>query len=200
MLIGFSGPASTGKTGTFNAARPLVTAFAEEQGLTVHFIEERAREIYQSEFSKEFPTFEDLMDKDPLRYQLRLSEAFVDDAFSARGRNDLMISDRVGLDVLVYTQINMMRGFRDPSIETRIFKNLKATMQKVDRIFMTRPQSDAVEADGFRPSQYADQANRKYEENLFDVLGGTYPNTVWLPSTREGRVALIMATIRGLYE
>lgn len=198
MFIGLSGPASTGKTTIFNSIKPHIQAFATAQGLTVHFIEERVRSIFQREFSGEFSSLEELLDNDPLRFQLRLSEAFVDDAYAARTRHELIVTDRVGLDVLVYTNVNMMRGFRDPALENRIFRNLKATMQKVDRIFMTRP-LPSIEADGFRPPQYAAALNRSYEESLFDVLGGTYPHTVWLPSGREERINLIMATIRGIF-
>jgi len=40
---------------------------------------------------------------------------------------------------------------------------------------------------------------RAYEENMFNVLGGTYPNTIWLPPGHDERINLIMSTVRGYY-
>ncbi len=198
MFLGLSGPASTGKTTIYEALKAPLLEFAAKKGLNVSFLVERAREVFANEFALEFETLEAMFNTAPLRYQLRLSEAFLEDAFQARNKNDLVISDRVGLDVLVYTNIQIARGFRDLALEEAIFENLKISMLKVDKIFMTRP-FGTVEADGFRPQQYADPAMRAYEENLFNVLGGTYPNTIWLPEGCEERIDIIMSTIQSYY-
>lgn len=193
-----TGPASTGKTTILTQLMPEVHAFAEKKGLQVTFQEERIRTIFEQEYADRYPTFEAVMDSEPLEFQLKASEWFVRDAFSAQDRDSLVISDRFGLDVLVYTYVNLARGFHNPQIEETITANLKKAMLRIDKAFMTRPLA-RVEKDGFRPACY-DGRFRTMEENLFNVLGSTFPNTTWLPSGKDERIDHIMTTIKGVYE
>lgn len=198
MFVGLSGPASTGKTTILESIKEPLQAFAEKKGLNVMFREEQAREVFKAEFAEKYGDMDTLLARDPLRFQLRLSEVFLQDVFLARKKEDLVLSDRVGLDVLVYTNIHIMRGYRNLEYERQICANLKTTMLKVEKIFMTQPLGQ-VEQDGFRPGKYSEPLIRAHEENMFNVLGGTYPNTVWLPEGREDRISLIMSTITNHY-
>lgn len=193
-----TGPASSGKTTILNGLKAVLPTFAQAKGLEVVFQEERVRSIFEQEFQEEYGTFENLMAQRPLEFQLRASEVLMADAFAHQSRDIIVIADRAALDMLVYTTINIARGFRDPWIETMIFGNLKKAMLRVDKVFMTRPLPLVVN-DGFRPDCYAGDI-RILEENLFNVLGGTHPNTVWLPTEHDARLDLIMNTIRGAYE
>lgn len=195
-VFAFSGAAGTGKSTLLSDVTAPITALAEKHGRKVVFQEERARKVFHEKFSSDYRSLEDLLQTDPLGYQLALAEAFSVDAQQAlRNPHIIYIADRTGFDVAVYSMLLGGKGESDAYKIRRIFDLLHNSLHVVDHVFLTQPFGGTAERDGFRPAHYEDPAKRALEESMFSHIGVLFPNTTVLPDGRQERVQVVVGRI-----
>ncbi|QOX80908.1 ATP-binding protein (plasmid) [Trichlorobacter lovleyi] len=196
-VIALSGASSTGKSTLLSDLRKPITELAEEHNREVVFQKERAREIFEEQFSHSYESLTDLLADDPLVYQMALAEAFQADALVAKTNpKTLYVADRTGFDVAVYTMLLGGTGYSDAAKINGIFAMLHSSLHVVDHVFLTVPFNVEAEQDGFRPDQYADPAKRALEVNMFRHIGATFSNTTILPSSHAERIETVLDLLK----
>jgi predicted ATPase len=197
--VAFTGASSTGKTTLLNDCASPVAALAKQYNIDIVWHKERARMVYERDYAHRYDSFGDVLNDDPLGYQLKLAKEFAKDAAEvALNPKTLFIADRTGFDVAIYTCMLGGNGQRDADVIDEIFKTLHASLKIVDHIFLTSPITDSAEQDGHRPDHYNNPAVRALEVNMFKHMGVLYPNVTPLPKDREARVATFTGVISGL--
>lgn len=192
------GAQSTGKTTLLNALRIYFFKAGNPNEDAPQFIEETARIVFEQEGFK-FATIDTQSDFDKyLGIQKRILKTQLEAEDGALRNGKCFITDRSGLDCLVYTSKYVGKEGADALSQTPELAELKARMQE-GRVIVCEPVADWLKDDGtgFRPiPEDKEQWFAVHEEfcELLNDLGWEYEV---LPSTmthHEDRVAFVLST------
>jgi len=198
MIITVSGAACTGKTTILEYIKDIV----KQKGYCwdyVHFYEEFIRTMFDEKYSSKYESFADLLQGDPLDIiQLHKDTArkFNDVLWSSDTRTDILIFDRCPIDINIYMYMNVAPYLDDSNIRYEYRKAAAYVRRCIDdflnhdpKMFFTRPFSDEVEQDGFRPMSLINR--RSLELSLFDKEFFSHPGVILLPDSLEDRKEML---------
>lgn len=201
MIISISGAACTGKTTLLDHIKSNTHNYGKDD---VCCYGEFIRNVFDRDYKDKYEDYAELLKGDPIDIiDIHKETAkYFNEILWSSDLNKLLIFDRSPLDIQIYLYMNLsnylksdgelLRRYREAS--NYIYRCSVDFMGYNPLLFYTRPFSDDIENDGFRPMSLIDR--RALELSLFDREFLSHPNVVILPSNLEDRFSIIEESIK----
>jgi len=198
MIITISGAACTGKTTLLSHMRDRFYY----SDVPIYYYEEFIRTVFDSHYKEKYDSFEDLLEGDPIDIidiQKETARLFNEILWSSEP-NSILVFDRSPLDISIYLYMNMSDYLTDSVLLEKyreaskyIYRCSLDFMNHNPKIFYTRPFSDEIEDDGFRPNSLI--SRRSLELSLFDEKFLSLPGVNILPDSLGDRLKVIESVL-----
>lgn len=196
MIITVSGASCTGKTTILDYISKTADNYYFDHA---HTYEEFIRTMFKENYSQKYESFADLLAGDPLdiiKLHKDTARKFNDVLWSSDTSNDILIFDRCPIDINIYLYMNVAQHLDNSNILYAYRKAAAYVSRCVDdflnhnpKMFYTRPFSEEVEQDGFRPMSLINK--RSLELSLFDKEFFSRAGVIVLPGNLRERKNLL---------
>lgn len=204
MIISISGAACTGKTTLLKAIEEYLRSDRAHTHRRIRYYNEFIRDNFIANYSHKYKDFASLLNGDPMdiiNIHKETARLFNEVLWTC-DPNDILIFDRSPLDISIYMYMNLIpylkegRGdvigkYREAS--KYVYRCSTDFMNHDPIIFYTKPFSDSVEEDGFRPISLINR--RELELALFDKEFMSLPTVYILPSNISDRLCTVKSVL-----
>lgn len=204
MIITISGAACTGKTTLLKAIEEYLRSDRGHSHKRIRFYGEFIRNQFNKHYSHKYKDFADLLAGDPediIDIHKETARLFNEVLWTSDPK-DILIFDRSPLDISIYMYMNLIPYLREGRGDI-VYKYREASkyvyrcsadfMNHDPIIFYTKPFSDSVEEDGFRPTSLINR--RELELALFDKEFMSLPTVYILPSNISERLCTVKSVL-----